>query len=85
MGLSAGGCLRGLFRTFGRAARARTASCAYALARLVRPRADSRGRTKSFERIRRRPWRVNSPARRRTAQLAVMTTRNNYGKNQLLN
>ena len=31
--------------TYGRAARARTASCAFALARLVRPRADSRGRT----------------------------------------
>jgi len=32
-----------------RAARARTASCAERLARFVRPRADSRGRTKSFE------------------------------------
>jgi len=34
---------------FGRAARARTASCAERLARFVRPRADSRGRTKSFK------------------------------------
>jgi hypothetical protein len=35
--------------TFGRVARARTASCAERLARFVPPRADSRGRTKSFE------------------------------------
>ena len=34
-----------LIFAYGRAARARTASCAVALARLVRPRADSRART----------------------------------------
>ncbi len=35
--------------SFGRVARARTGSCAERLARFVRPRADSRDRTKSFE------------------------------------
>ena len=58
---------------FGRAARDRTASCAYALARLVRPRADLYGRTKSFERKSRRPWHSSMPARRDFAQLAVMS------------